>query len=200
MEQNTQPEVTPETTEAAAPASDAATPESAAETPAPDPVVLALEARIQELDDEIHQLRREKEEYEERWLRAEADRQNTLKRARLEAEEARRFANQELLSQLLVVLDHFEHALQSARDLEVPPAYREGVEMIYRQLQSTLQKFGLQPIEATGQPFDPRLHEAIMQVEPQEGQAPHQVVEELRKGYKLHDRVLRPSLVKVTAG
>ncbi|MBI3909461.1 MAG: nucleotide exchange factor GrpE [Armatimonadetes bacterium] len=168
--------------------------------PATDDLIAQLEVRIEQLDAELHEARRQAEEYQERWLRAEADRQNTLRRARVEADEARRFANQQLVSELLVVLDNFEHALRSAGQAEVPPAYREGVELIYRQLQDVLQRFGVAPIPAVGQPFDPNLHEAILQVEPQAGQAPHQVVEELRKGYQLHDRVLRPSLVKVTAG
>ena len=74
------------------------------------------------------------------------------------------------------------------------------MELIYRRFADVLQRAGLERIEAVDQPFDPNLHEAIMQVEPQEGQQPHHVVEELRPGYKLNERVVRPTLVKVTSG
>ena len=79
-------------------------------------------------------------------------------------------------------------------------ALKSGVDLIQRQLADVLGRAGLERIQALGQPFDPNLHEAIMQVEPQDGEAPGQVVEELRPGYRLNDRILRPTLVKVTSG
>jgi molecular chaperone GrpE len=91
-------------------------------------------------------------------------------------------------------LDSFERALQiSARDKS---EFRSGVELIYKQLQDALQKLGLRAIPAKGEPFDPHLHEAIEMVETSDADD-HQILEELQRGYKLKDRLLRPSMVKV---
>src|SRR5438067_2227854 len=106
----------------------------------------------------------------------------------------------EVVAQLLPILDNFERALESSEGQQNPQAFADGVRMIYRQLSDTLKKAGLETIPTEGEPFDPTVHEAIMQVEPGEGQAPHEVVEELRKGYKLNGRLLRAALVKVTSG
>jgi len=148
---------------------------------------------------DAERLRAEAEEWKDRALRALADMDNVRRRARQEAEDARRYASQTLVSELLPVLDNFNRALEHAEQTSDYDALRSGVELIHRQLTEVLEKAGLERIEAVGQPFDPNLHEAIMQVEPQEGQAPHEVVEELRAGYRMKDRVVRPSLVKVTS-
>jgi molecular chaperone GrpE len=97
------------------------------------------------------------------------------------------------------VLDNLERALQAAESTQNFEALRDGVSLTHKQLLESLGKSGLEPIEAVGKPFDPALHEAIMQVEASNGQAPNTVVEELRKGYTLNGRVLRASLVKVAA-
>jgi len=149
---------------------------------------------------EAERLRSEASEWKDRALRALADIDNIRKRARQEAEDARRYASQSLVEDLLPVLDNFNRALEHVEQNPDPEALRSGVELIHRQLTEVLEKAGLARIEAIGQPFDPNLHEAIMQVEPQEGQAPHEVVEELRAGYRMKDRVVRPTLVKVTSG
>jgi molecular chaperone GrpE len=94
----------------------------------------------------------------------------------------------------LPILDSFERALQTGRAEK--SEFRGGVELIYRQLQDALLKFGLRPIPAKGEPFDPHLHEAVEMVDTTEA-ADHQVLEELQRGYKLKDRLLRPSMVKV---
>jgi molecular chaperone GrpE len=139
-------------------------------------------------------------EWRERYLRAVADTANIRRRLEREAEEAKKFASERLVSDLLPVLDNFARALEAAERAEDLEGLRSGVALIHRQLSDVLQKTGLERLEAVGQPFDPNLHEAILQVEPEEGQAPHEVVEELRAGYRLGDRVLRPTLVKVTSG
>ena len=139
-------------------------------------------------------------ETQDRYLRAAAEIDNIRKRARAEADEARRYANERLLSDLVPVLDNFTRALESAEQSQDFEALKSGVSLIQRQLTEVLTRAGLQRIEALGQPFDPNFHEAIMQVEREEGQGPNQVVEELQPGYKLNDRVVRPSLVKVTSG
>jgi molecular chaperone GrpE len=150
--------------------------------------------------DQVAQLEAEVAEWKDRTLRAVADMENVRRRARIDAEEARKFASEGLLSDLLPVLDNFGRALEAAEQTSDFEALKSGVDLTRRQLLDVLNRNGLRQIEALGQPFDPNLHEAIMQAEPQEGQQPGQVVEELRPGYRLNDRVIRPSLVKVTSG
>ena len=148
----------------------------------------------------IATLEREAEEWRDRCLRTAAEMENLRRRAQREAEEDRKRGNERLISELLPALDNFSRALESADQTSHREALKTGVELIYRQLSDVLSRQGLERIEALGQPFDPNQHEAIMQVEPQEGQNPHEVVEELRAGFRLNDRVIRPTLVKVTSG
>ena len=133
----------------------------------------------------------------DKFLRTLADFDNYRRRTRQEMEDASRFANQKLISDLLPVLDNFERALQHSEGNGGGEAVREGVLLTQKQLFDTLAKHGVEPIEAVGKPFDPQFHEAIMRVEPAPDQEPGTVAEELRKGYTLHGRVLRASLVKV---
>lgn len=150
--------------------------------------------------DRISELEAELGEMKDRYLRSLADMENVRRRARLDVEDAHRFGTDKLMTDLLPVLDNMARALataDSAADLE---AWKQGVDATRRQLAEALERHGLKRLEAVGQDFDPNRHEAILQVEPGEGQRSHEVVEELRSGYTLHDRVLRPSLVKVTSG
>ncbi len=172
-------------------------PEQAAEGEAPEQ---QPDAEIQALREELEKQQQAAAEAHDRFIRTLADFDNYRKRSQTQMEDTRKFANEELVSNLLPILDNFERALQSVESAQNVEAVREGVQLIYRQLGDALTKIGLKPIEAVGQPFDPNLHEAIMQVEPQGDQQPHEVVEELRRGYQLHDRVVRPTLVKVTSG
>jgi molecular chaperone GrpE len=135
-------------------------------------------------------------ENHDKFLRTMADFDNFRRRTRQEMEDARRYAVEKFVADLLPVLDNFERALQHM-DGDEAGAVREGVLLIHRQLMDTLGKHGVEPIEAVGTLFDPRFHDAIMRVEPGPGQEPGTVVEELRKGYTLHGRVVRASLVKV---
>jgi molecular chaperone GrpE len=135
-------------------------------------------------------------ENHDKFLRTMADFDNFRRRTRQEMEDARRFAVEKFVTDLLPVLDNFERALQHM-DGEGDAAVREGVLLIHRQLLDALAKHGVEPIEAVGKPFDPRIHDAIMRVEPEPDQQPGTVVEELRRGYALHGRVIRASLVKV---
>lgn len=132
----------------------------------------------------------------ERLIRLKADFENFKKRVEREKQASERHASAGLVTRLLSVLDNFERAL--ARD--VPEgngdSFREGIEMIFRQLLEELRKEGLTPVDSLGQPFDPNIHEAVATDNIEE--LPSQtVVEELRRGYLLHDRLLRASLVKV---
>ncbi len=132
----------------------------------------------------------------ERLLRLKADFENFKKRVEREREASERHASAGLVTRLLSVLDNFERAL--ARDVPEGDghSFREGIELIFRQLLDELRKEGLTPVDSLGQPFDPCIHEAVATDVIEE--LPSQtVVEELRRGYLMHDRLLRPSLVKV---
>ncbi len=147
----------------------------------------------------IQALEAEAAEWKDRALRTAAEMENFRRRSRLDLEDSRKFGNERLLTDLLPVLDNFTRALDAARQTEDFQALQSGVELIHRQMTDFVARAGLEKIEALGQPFDPNQHEAIMQVPAEEGQEPNTVVEELRAGYRLHERVVRPSLVKVTA-
>lgn len=151
------------------------------------------EARIAALEAELA-------ESKDRLLRTLAEADNIRRRAARDAEDARRFANEKLLSELLPVLDNLQRAIDASTQSENFTALKEGVELTQRQFMDLLDRNGLRKIDAVGAAFDPNLHEAIMQVQPEDGQDAGQVVEELRSGYSLNERVLRPSLVKVTVG
>jgi len=143
---------------------------------------------------ELQKLRSERDTLLDRLARLQAEFENARKRAAREQQEFRDFATADAIKALLPALDSFERALQApANQLN---EFRNGVELIYKQMQDALTKLGVQTIPAKGQPFDPRVHEAIEMVETTE--APdHQVVDELQRGYKLKDRLLRPAMVKV---
>lgn len=138
------------------------------------------------LEDEIRRLK-------EQNLRALADLENYRKRIARERAEERRFAGQDVLRSVLDVKDNLVRALESrgsADDLKV------GVEMTLRHFDQVLQNVGVQPVEAMDQPFDPAVHEAVQRVE-QEGIERPVVVEEMQRGYRFHERLLRPSRVVV---
>lgn len=136
------------------------------------------------------------ENYLASWQRCQADLANYRKRAEQEKAEIIEFANSALVHNMLPVLDDFERAFASVSAECDDSNWTEGIRLIYNKLKSTLEAQGLTAIEAKGEPFDPRLHEAIMQQEGEEGL----VIEETQKGYKLKDRVIRPSLVIVGQG
>lgn len=130
----------------------------------------------------------------DRLVRTQADFENYRKRSRKEWELHRRTASQELILELLPVLDNFERA--QAQSVDSPESLEAGYNLVYQMLLETLAKHGLKPIEADGQPFDPRLHEAFQEIEV-EGVPTHQVVEVILRGYYLGDKVLRPARVIV---
>lgn len=136
------------------------------------------------------------EEYLANWQRTQADFINYKRRTQQEGEESRKFANSTLILSMLSVLDDFERALDSIPDNPDEPDWIEGIRLIERKLRTSLALQGLSPIEATGETFDPHLHQAIRQADGQEGI----VLEEVQKGYRLHDRILRPAVVVVGNG
>ncbi len=136
------------------------------------------------------------EKYLTNWQRSQADFENYKKRVEREKEEIVDSANNTLISNLLTVVDDVERAFAS---LPVPPTefnWIEGVKLIYKKFKAVLEMQGLTEIEAKGEPFDPHLHEAVMRQEGEEGM----VIEEIQKGYKLKNKVIRPSLVVVGQG
>jgi molecular chaperone GrpE len=144
--------------------------------------------------DELQKLAAERDTLLERLARLQAEFENARKRAAREQQDFRDFALADALKGLLPILDSFERALQG--DHPAKAEFRNGVELIYKQLQDALIKLGLRPIEAKGEAFDPHLHEAIEMVDTSDAQD-HEILEELQRGYKLKDRLLRPAMVKV---
>lgn len=142
---------------------------------------------------EFQKLKAERDSLLDRLARAQAEFENARRRAAKEQQDFREYAIVDTVKSLLPTMDSFERALQVKSE---PADFRSGVELIYKQLQDALAKLGVRPIPAKGEPFDPHYHEAIEMVETTE--APdHEVVEELQRGYKLKDRLLRPAMVKV---
>ncbi len=143
---------------------------------------------------ELEKLKAERDSLIERLARLQAEFENARKRTAREQQEFREYAVADALKALLPTLDSFERALQtSASDKS---EFRGGVDLIYKQLQDALVKLGLRPIPSKGEPFDPHLHQAIEMVDTREAED-HHVLEELQRGYKLKDRLLRPSMVRV---
>lgn len=144
-------------------------------------------------------LQAEVDRYRDQALRAAADLENYRKRMIREKEEAIRFANAGLLEKLLPILDNFELGLTAASGDESAPGAKgivDGFSMVHRQLGDFLISSGLQPIDAVGQPFDPKFHEALGH-ETDTAQADGIVLRQLRRGYRLADRLIRPSSVIV---
>ena len=142
----------------------------------------------------IEKLEGEAQEATNRYLRLAADFDNYKKRVRQEQAETIDRANTELVGKMLPVVDNFHRVMESAPD-EVDDAWLKGVKLTLQQLDDLLLSMGVSAIEAIGEPFDPTLHEAIGHEDSE--QPEDTVVSEVRKGYRLNDRVVRPALVRV---
>jgi len=142
---------------------------------------------------DIQRLKAERDTAVDRLARMQAEFDNARKRAAKEQQDFRDFALSDTIKTLLPVVDNFERALQSKSE---PADFRAGVELIYKQFRDVLTKLGVQPIDAKGQQFDPRFHEAVEMVDTPDV-ADHEVLEEWQRGYKYKDRLLRPAMVKV---
>jgi molecular chaperone GrpE len=142
---------------------------------------------------ELEKVKAERDQLLDRLQRMQAEFDNARKRAVKEQQDFRDYATIDSLKALLPVVDSFERALQVKSG---PGDFRNGVELIYKQLQDALAKQGVRPVPAKGEPFDPRFHEAIEMVDTTDA-ADHEVLEELQRGYKFKERLLRPSMVKV---
>jgi len=150
------------------------------------------ESRVAELQAELSK-------YKDAALRATADLDNYRKRVSRERDESIKYANTAFLERLIPILDNFELGLQAARTAPEAAPIVDGLSMVYKQLQDFLTNSGVETIDATGQTFDPNLHEALAQEENHE--VPEgKVIRQVRKGYRLRDRLLRPANVIVSKG
>ena len=149
-----------------------------------------LETRLQEKE-------KEAQENYDRYLRLSAELENYKKRMEKEKSETYKFANENILKDLLPVLDNLERALEAGRESGIPQALLEGVELTYKSLWTVMEKHGVSRIEAMGEEFDPNRHEAVMVQE--DAQKPAgMVISQLQIGYRLHDRLVRPAMVIVS--
>jgi len=149
----------------------------------------------EDLPGAYRQLLAEKQDLYDRLLRKQAELDNFRKRTEREKEEFSRLATADLIRSLLPALDSFERALKH-RDPKVPREFYQGIELIHRDVLDILVRAGLDPLDTQGKLFDPHLHQAVESVE-SERHRDQEIVEELQRGYKLRQRLLRPAVVKV---
>ena len=148
------------------------------------------------INNKIQQLEQELEEKDNQILRVQADYDNYRKRTKNEMASNRKYQSESLAKELLSALDNFERALQTDVSSEDGKALLQGVEMVYRNILEVFKNEGIEPIEAVGKEFDPHEHHAVMQGQDDQYET-NVVIEELQRGYKLKDRVIRPAMVKV---
>ncbi len=160
------------------------------------PEEVSLEEQLKEALNKSAELEAKLADAENRYIRLQADFDNSRRRARLDIEASEKYRAQKLISDLLPAIDNFERALQMETDSEQVKSVLQGMEMVYRSLLEALKNEGAEQIESVGKEFDPHIHQAVMQVEV-EGFESNTVVEEFQKGYILKDRVIRPAMVKV---
>ncbi len=150
--------------------------------------------------EELDALRRARDEFEDRWLRQSAEFDNYRKRVERERRELAEYATADVLLEVLPILDDLERALAATEAADDPAldSYRQGLALIHRQFTDVLRKRHVVAVEALGADFDPNVHQAVGQ-EPSDSHRDGEVIEELRRGYRLGDRLLRPSMVKVAS-
>ena len=177
----------------------AAAGEEAVAEKAEAPAEAGPEDELETLRQKLAEAEAKAEEYLDQWRRTAAEFANYKKRNEKEQAEITRYANATLLTMLLPILDDFERAFQT-----IPPAFRsltwiDGLFLIQRKMQAVFEQMGVEPIETEGQKFDPLFHQAVT-YEESDGHEEGQIIGEVQKGYKFHDRVLRPALVRVSSG
>jgi len=163
----------------------------------------AAENRIddpqEDLAEKLKLKEQEAQENYDRLLRASAEFDNYKKRASRDMEEFRKYSNQALIKEMLAVVDNLELAMNSTNGHKaIDKGLLDGLAMTHKEIIKVFEKFNVKPISAKGQPFDPTFHEAVMQEATDEYPA-NTVINELQKGYLIHDRLLRPSMVVVAS-
>jgi len=152
---------------------------------------------IKKLEAKLEAKEKEAGETYDRLLRVSAEFDNYKKRSSREMEEFRKFANQSLIKEMLSVVDNLELAMNSTDGHKaIDKDLMQGLEMTHKEILKVFEKFNVKPIDAKGQPFDPTFHEAVMQEETNDSPK-NTVINELQRGYMIHDRLLRPSMVVV---
>jgi molecular chaperone GrpE len=155
---------------------------------------------IEELTEHLSAAEQKAQEHYERMLRVSADFENYKKRTAREMKDLAKYANEKIAKELLLVVDNLERAIESASERCTPEdPLVMGVQMTLQDTLKLLERHQVVPIQSLGQSFDPNYHQAMLQMEV-EDQPPNTVVKELQKGYMIHDRLLRPSLVAVSTG
>lgn len=160
----------------------------------PEGSTTAVAETMAGLHEEYERLRAERDGLIDRLARLQAEFDNARKREQRERADYRSFAVADAVEQFLPVLDNFKLALNANGTAE---QVRTGVELIAKQMEEVLRSLNVTPVETVGQPFDPRVHEALESVE-RTDLPDHQVIEEIRRGYRIRDRLLRPALVKIS--
>ena len=167
----------------------------AAEDEETGPISITGKAADESAVSETEKLRAERDALLDRLARLQAEFDNARKRAVREQQDFREFAAADVIKNFLPIFDSFERALKAGGDSNSND-FRNGIELIYRQFQDALQKIGVQPIVSVGQAFDPRVHEAVEMVDTSEV-PDHHVLDELQRGYRYKERLLRPAMVRV---
>lgn len=152
-----------------------------------------------EVGDELAKMQADLERFRDLALRSQADLENFRKRAARDKDDAIKYANAALLERLIPILDNFELGLNAARTDASGASLLTGMEMVAKQLSEFLTQHGVEPVKAEGEKFDPNLHEAVAQ-EASETIPEGVIVRQLRKGFKLKDRLLRAAMVMVSKG
>jgi molecular chaperone GrpE len=168
------------------------------DSPKDSPDAVTTEQASSRPEQEIEALKKERDELYDRLLRKQAEFENYKKRTDREKSEFTQFASADLMKELLNALDSFELALKNAAGEAGGQNMLRGFELIYKQIQDTLARFGLKPIEAKGKKFDPHFHQAVA-TQPTDQAEENTVLEEMRKGYLLNGRLLRAAMVSVAA-
>jgi molecular chaperone GrpE len=148
-------------------------------------------------EDQIRAAQEKTKEYYERMLRISAEFENYKKRSARETDSFRKFANESILKDLLPVVDNLERAISSSAAAGSEQCITEGVDLTLKEILRVLARYGVTPVEAQGKPFDPSIHEAVMQQESEEVPE-NTVLTEFQRGYTLHERILRPAMVVVS--
>ena len=164
---------------------------------ADDSAEVTAEDKIAALGEHLEAATRESKENMDKFMRASADLENYKKRTAREMDDLRKYANQSLVKDLLPVLDNLELAVKSSKEGKDGDEHLlDGVELIHKEILKIFEKFNIEQIDALGKAFDPRFHEAVMREETSK-YTENTVTNELQKGYLMHDRLVRPSMVVV---
>ena len=169
--------------------------ESDAALPAAEPVNAILSEEVERLRTERDAALADRDALQQRLLRLQADFENARKRDAKERSELRDYSVANAMETFLPVLDNFQLALAATGSAE---QLRTGVELIVKQMEDALRSLSIEPVAAVGAQFDPRVHEALEMVE-REDVPDHQVIDEIRRGYRIKERLLRPALVRVAS-